>query len=110
MAPPLNAIHGFSPPQLQATLERSAHLAEKLSRLRDLMSCFVGLAAVCFVQGHVTDAYQFATRALDLAEAEPKTAGQAHFVVAGTLTSLGRLEEHLITSNAAASSRGARCP
>ena len=95
MSPPLNAIHGYSSPQLQATLERSAHLAEKLSRPRDLMSCFVGLAAVRFVQGHVTDAYLFATRALELAEAEPKTAGQAHFVVAGILTSLGRPEEAL---------------
>ena len=95
MSPPLNAIHGYSSPQLQATLERSAHLAEKLSRPRDLMSCFVGLAAVRFVQGHVTDAYLFATRALELAEAEPNTAGQAHFVVAGILTSLGRPEEAL---------------
>jgi tetratricopeptide (TPR) repeat protein len=94
MAPPMNAIHGFSPP-LQATLERSAHLAEKLSRPRDLMSCFVSLAAVRFVQGHVTDGYEFATRALDLVEAEPKTAGQAHFVAGGTLTCLGRLEEAL---------------
>lgn len=95
MARPMNAIHGFSPPQLQVTLERSVHLAEKLSRLRDLMSCFVSLAAVRFVQGHATDAYLFATRALDLAEAEPKAAGQAHFVAGGTLTSLGRLEEAL---------------
>jgi DNA-binding SARP family transcriptional activator len=95
MAPPLNAIHGFSTPQLQATLERSVHLAERLSRLGDLMSCFVSLAAVRFVQGHVTDAYLFATRALDLAEVEPKAAGQAHFVAGGTLTSLGRLEEAL---------------
>ena len=42
------------------------------------MSCLVGLFAVRFVQGHVTDAHEFATRSLDLAEAEPKTAGQAH--------------------------------
>jgi tetratricopeptide (TPR) repeat protein len=95
MSPPLNAIHGYSSPQLQATLERSAHLAEKLSRPRDLMSCFVGLCAVRLVQGHVTDAYELATRALDLAEVEPKTAGQAHMFVAGSLTSLGRLEEAL---------------
>jgi len=59
------------------------------------MSCFVGLSAVRFVQGHVTDAYEFGTRALDLAEAEPMTAGQAHLMVAGPLTSLGRLEEAL---------------
>jgi hypothetical protein len=32
MSPPLNAIHGYSSPQLLETLERSAHLAEKLSR------------------------------------------------------------------------------
>ena len=95
MSPPLNAIHGYSSPQLQATLERSAHLAEKLSRPRDLMSCFVGLAAVRFVQGHVTDAYQFAIRAHDLAETEPRTAGQAYLMVAGSLTTLGRLEEAL---------------
>jgi DNA-binding SARP family transcriptional activator/tetratricopeptide (TPR) repeat protein len=95
MSAPLNAIHGYSSPQLQATLERSAHLAEKLSRPRDLMSCMVGLFAVRFVQGHVTDAYEFGTRALDLAEAEPTTAGQAHLAVAGPLTSLGRLEEAL---------------
>jgi DNA-binding SARP family transcriptional activator/tetratricopeptide (TPR) repeat protein len=95
MAPPLNAIHGYSSSQLQATLERSAHLAEKLSRLRDLTSCFFGLAAVRFVQGHVTDAYLFGTRGLEVAGAEPKTAGQAHLMVAGPLTSLGRLDEAL---------------
>jgi tetratricopeptide (TPR) repeat protein len=50
---------------------------------------------VRFVQGQVTKAYEFATRALDLAEAEPKTAGQAYLAVAGSLTSLGRLEEAL---------------
>jgi tetratricopeptide (TPR) repeat protein len=95
MAPPLNAIQGYSSPQLQATLERTAHLAEKLARPGDVMSCFVGLAAVRFVQGHVTDAYQFATRALDLADTDPKMTGQAEWAVAGALTSLGRLEEAL---------------
>jgi tetratricopeptide (TPR) repeat protein len=95
MCPPLNAIHGYSSPQVQATLERSAHLADKLSRSRDLMSCLVGLFAVRFVQGHITDAHEFATRALELAEAEHVAAGQAHMVVAGSLTSLGRLEEAL---------------
>jgi DNA-binding SARP family transcriptional activator len=96
MCPPLNAIHGYASPQLQATLERSAHLAERLSRPRDLMSCVVGLFAVRFVQGHVTDAHDFAIRALDLSEAEPEMAGQAHLEMAGSLTSLGRLEEALV--------------
>jgi predicted ATPase/DNA-binding SARP family transcriptional activator len=95
MSPPLNAIHGYSSPRLQATLERSAHLAEKLARPRDLMSCFVGLFAVRFVQGHVRDSYDFATRALDLAETAPDTAGQADMAVAGSLTSLGLLEDAL---------------
>ena len=95
MSPPLNAIHGYSSQQPQATLERSAHLAEQLSRPRDLMSCLVGLFGVRFVQGHVTDAYEFATRALDLAEAEPKMAGHAHHALAACLTTLGRLDEAL---------------
>jgi predicted ATPase len=95
MSAPLTAIHGYSSAQLQATLERAAQLAQKLSRPRDLMSCLFGLAAVRFVQGHITDAYQLASRALDLAEVEPKAAGQAHLGVAGSLTSLGRLEEAL---------------
>jgi DNA-binding SARP family transcriptional activator/tetratricopeptide (TPR) repeat protein len=95
MSPPLNAIHGYTSPTLRATLERSARLAEKLSRPSDLMSCMIGLFAVRFVQGNVADAYQFATRALDLADAEPKMAGQAHFVVAASLTCLGRPEEAL---------------
>jgi tetratricopeptide (TPR) repeat protein len=56
---------------------------------------FFGLAAVRFVQGHVTDAYLFGIRGLEVAGAEPKTAGQAHLMVAGPLTSLGRLEEAL---------------
>ncbi|HET6654301.1 MAG TPA: AAA family ATPase [Nocardioides sp.] len=93
MAPPLNAIHGYSSPRLQETLERSAHLADKLARPRDLMSCYVGLFAVRFVQGHTRDSYDFATRAFALAEAAPEAAGQADMAVAGSLTSLGRLEE-----------------
>lgn len=95
MAPPLNAIHGYSSPKLQETLERSAHLAEKLARPRDLMACFVGLFAVRFVQGHIVNSHEFATRAMELAEAEPEAAGQAHLVMAGSLTSLGSLEEAL---------------
>ncbi len=95
MSPPLNAIHGYSSAQPQATLERSAHLAEKLSRPSDLMSCLVGLFALRLVQGHVTDAHEFATRSLDLVEAEPKTAGQAHLMMAASLTTLGQLEETL---------------
>jgi DNA-binding SARP family transcriptional activator/tetratricopeptide (TPR) repeat protein len=95
MSAPLNAIQGYSSPQLQATLERSAHLAERLSRPRDLMSCLHGLFGVRLVQGHVTEAHELATRCLALAEAEPKTAHQAHLMMAASLTSLGRLEEAL---------------
>jgi DNA-binding SARP family transcriptional activator/tetratricopeptide (TPR) repeat protein len=95
MSTPLNAIHGYSSPQLQETLERSAHLAEKLSRPSDLMSCLMGLFAVRSVQGHVTEAYEFATRALDLMEAEPRKAGEAHLLMGASLTRLGQLEKTL---------------
>jgi DNA-binding SARP family transcriptional activator len=95
MSPPLNAIEGYASPQLQATLERAAQLAAKLGYQRELMSCLVGLFAVRFVQGQIVDSYDFARRAFDLVEAAPESAGQAHMVVAGSLTSLGRLTEAL---------------
>jgi DNA-binding SARP family transcriptional activator/tetratricopeptide (TPR) repeat protein len=92
-APPLNAIHGYSSPMLQETLERAADLAEKLARPRDLMGCVFALVGVRFVQGHIRDAYELATRVFDLIEAAPEAAGSAHLAVAGTLTSLGRPAE-----------------
>ncbi len=86
MSPPLNAIHGYSSPTTARRRWNGPRILPRNSPVpRDLMSCLVGLSAVRLVQGHVTDAYELATRALDLAEVEPKMAGQAHYVVAAIL-------------------------
>jgi DNA-binding SARP family transcriptional activator/tetratricopeptide (TPR) repeat protein len=93
MAPPLNALHGYSSPLLQSTLERSAALAEGLDRPKVLARILVGLFSVRFVQGHIALAHELAERALalTLADGDPDLAGQAHFAFAGSATSLGML-------------------
>ncbi len=91
MAPPLNALYGYSSPLLQSTLERSATLAERLDRPTVLARILVGLFSVRFVQGHIALAHELAERALVLAGADPDLAGQAHFAFAGSATSLGML-------------------
>ena len=88
---PLNASHGYASPLLQSTLERSAALAESLDRPNVLARILVGLFAVQLVQGHITLAHQTAERTLQLAEAEPDLAGQAHFGFAGSASILGLL-------------------
>ncbi|WP_322761134.1 ATP-binding protein [Frankia sp. Cr2] len=90
MTGPLNAVHGYSSPEVQSTLERSVALAERLSRPHALLTSLIGLFTVRFVQGHTAQAHELATRALALAEADPDLAGQAHFAYAGSATSLGR--------------------
>ena len=91
MSAPQNALHGYSSPDLQRTLERSLALAERLGRPQATLACLVGLFCARFVQGHTAESNAFGTRALALAEAEgdPDLAGQAHFAVGGSATSLG---------------------
>jgi DNA-binding SARP family transcriptional activator len=91
MTAPLNAIHGYSSPVMQSTLERLAVLSEGLGRSRVLVLNLVGLFAVRFVQGHTALSHELAGRALALAEADPELAGQAHFAYAGSASSLGML-------------------
>lgn len=89
---PLNALYGYASPVLQSTLERSAALAESLERPSVLARILVGLFGVQIVQGHIALAHRTAGRALQLAQAEPDLAGQAHFGFAGSATSLGLLD------------------
>jgi DNA-binding SARP family transcriptional activator len=88
---PLNASLGYASPVLQTTLERSATLAESLDRTNVLARILVGLFTVQFVQGHIALAHQTAWRALQLVQADPDLAGQAHFGFAGSASSLGLL-------------------
>ncbi len=89
MAAPLNARYGYSSPELQQTLERSIALAESLRRPDSTLTGLVALWTSRFVQGRTADAYQTATRALELAEPGSTLSGLAHFAVGGSALSLG---------------------
>ena len=93
MAAPLNARYGYSSRELQQTLERSIALAESLRRPDSTLTGLVALWTSRFVQGRTADAYQTATRALELAEPGSALSGLAHFAVGGSALSLGRPAE-----------------
>ena len=93
MAAPLNARFGYSSPELQRTLERSIALAESLRRPDSTLAGLVALWTSQFVQGRTADAYQTATRALELAEPDSTLSGLAHFALGGSALSLGRPAE-----------------
>jgi DNA-binding SARP family transcriptional activator len=93
MAAPLNARYGYSSQELQQTLERSIALAESLRRPDSTLTGLVALWTSRFVQGRTADAYQTATRALELAEPGSTLSGLAHFAVGGSALSLGRPAE-----------------
>src|SRR5262249_19129895 len=92
LSAPLNALQGYSSPDLQSTLERSVVLSEGLGRRSQLLLNLVGLWSVRFVQGRIAPAHELAGRALALAEVCPDEAGQAHFAYAGSASSLGMLD------------------
>jgi hypothetical protein len=47
MSAPLNAVRGYSSPELQSTLQRSADLAERLGYTQVLAANLVALFAAC---------------------------------------------------------------
>jgi len=95
MAAPLNAMQGYSSPELQQTLERSIRLAETLGRRESKVAGMVALWASRFVQGRTADGYEIATSALRLIDPDSELSGPAHFAVGGSAVSLGRPVEGL---------------
>ena len=95
MAAPVNARHGYASPELQNALERTIALAKRLGRRDSMLTALVGLWASRFVQGRTADAYEVATRALDLVEDDSELRGSAHFAFGGSATSLGHAAEAL---------------
>jgi DNA-binding SARP family transcriptional activator/tetratricopeptide (TPR) repeat protein len=89
MSAPLNAMRGYSSPELQRTLERSIALAEALGRKDSVVNGLVALWGTRFVQGHTSDGYRLALRALALVEPESELSALAHFGVGGSAVSLG---------------------
>jgi DNA-binding SARP family transcriptional activator/tetratricopeptide (TPR) repeat protein len=95
VAAPLNAQYGYASTEVQAVLERTRDLAERLGDTRLLMISLVGLFGTRFVQGHVAESYEIAQRSLELSHLHPDVTGQAHFAVGGSATSLGLHEQSL---------------
>jgi DNA-binding SARP family transcriptional activator/tetratricopeptide (TPR) repeat protein len=95
MAAPLNARYGYACPELQDVLERAGELAGQLGDSDTQLRSLVGLFSVRFVRGDITESHDIARRALALSERHPDAAGQAHWAVAGSATSLGRHEASL---------------
>jgi DNA-binding SARP family transcriptional activator/tetratricopeptide (TPR) repeat protein len=90
MSAPLTARHGYSSPELQTTLERTAELGQQLNEPKVLISALIGLFSSRFVQGEMDVAFRTAERALTLAQLDPDLLGQAHFAYAGAALGLGR--------------------
>jgi DNA-binding SARP family transcriptional activator len=95
MAAPLNARYGYACPELQETFERAGQLAGQLGDSRVQLLSLVGLFAVRYVRGDIAESHEIALRALALSERHPDVAGQAHWSVAGSATSLGQHEASL---------------
>ncbi len=101
MSAPLAALHGYSSPELQSTLDRTAELAQQLDQPEVLLSSLIGLFASRFVQGQTALSFRIAERALALARSHPDLLGQAHFAYAGAALSLGRPEDAITHFDAA---------
>ncbi len=94
MAASLNALRGYSDAELEATLERTVTLAERLSQRATLGDALVALWSSRFVQGDISGAHRLALRGVDLADTAPDgpdeaLIGQVHFALAGSSLSLG---------------------
>ncbi len=101
MSAPLTALHGYSSPELQATLERTAELAQQLDQPQVLLSALIGLFSSRFVQGETAMSFRIAERALALAQSDPDQLGQAQFAYGGAALGLGMPEEAITHFNAA---------
>jgi hypothetical protein len=101
MSAPLTALHGYSSPELQATLERTAELAQQLDQPQVLLSGLIGLFSSRFVQGETALSFRIAERALALAQSDPDQLGQAQFAYAGAALGLGMPQEAITHFDAA---------
>ena len=72
MAAPLNAQYGYASTEVQAVLERTRDLAERLGDTRLQLISLVGLFGTRFVQGHVAESYEIAQRSLELSHLPPR--------------------------------------
>ncbi len=90
IAPPLNALHGYAAPELDAVLTRLVDLADTQRETRVHLASMVGLWGARFVQGNNAGAFQLAAQALALSEQIPELSGQANLAYAGSVLTIGQ--------------------
>ncbi|MBB3661297.1 DNA-binding SARP family transcriptional activator/tetratricopeptide (TPR) repeat protein [Prauserella sediminis] len=90
LAPTINAMSGYSAPELEQTFHRVMALADRLGDTEALLNGMGGLWASYYVQGRTRQAHELAERMLTLLTPHDRQLGQAHFSVAGSLLHLGR--------------------
>lgn len=89
-APTVNAMSGYSAPELEEIFHRVIAIADRLGHTEALLNGMVGLWASYYVQGRTRQAHELAERMLTLLTPHNAQFGQVHFSVGGSLQHLGR--------------------
>ncbi len=95
LTPSLNALRGYSAPELGDSLERAISLGKALREPDAVCSSLIALWGHAYVQGRMEWSKRLAAEVLNRNHDRSRFAGQAHFTLAGSLVTLGRLDEAL---------------
>lgn len=90
LAPTVNAMSGYSAPELEDIFHRVIAIADRLGNTEALLNGMAGLWASYYVQGRTRQAHELAERMLTLLTPHNAQFGQVHFSVGGSLQHLGR--------------------
>lgn len=90
LAPTVNAMSGYSAPDLEEIFHRLIAIADRLGNNEAMLNGMVGLWASYYVQGRTRQAFELAERMLNLLTPHNSQFGQVHFSVGGSLVHLGR--------------------
>lgn len=90
LAPTVNAMSGYSAPELEDIFHQVIAIADRLGNTEALLNGMVGLWASYYVQGRTLQAHELAERMLTLLTPHNAQFGQVHFSVGGSLQHLGR--------------------
>lgn len=92
MAAALCALRGFTPPELESTLNRALNLAETLEDDTEVIRSLWGLYALQVVRGNVRLARTLAERALSLVREDTGLLTDCHLALGGSDQIEGKLE------------------
>ncbi|CCH76894.1 putative adenylate cyclase [Nostocoides japonicum T1-X7] len=91
--PPLGAYRGYTAPGMERTGRRVADLGARLGQPDDHVTGLIAQFSTTFVQGRIEESLRLGRASFAGAAAAPGLAAQGHMAVAGSLLSLGRVDE-----------------